>query len=256
MQWSRAFLTKEMAESTVMEFTPQKIELGTPQKALDYIAKKAGSDFRMNESIQVHTGVDVIEEADTAEKVEQRALEMLQEIQQSAYDQAYQLGLDEGRDQAFKEASEKIAADLLSFEETLKSIENMKVELLSQNEAHFLKLLYHMASRLAVQEVEQHDEAILEVLRRAISLAQDLEDIHVEMNPTQVAFVETLKNHQGREFEFLKRLRIDGNEKIRVGGCVIQTNSGEIDAQIETRLEQLWKSLSEVIPKVNDRITE
>ena len=92
--------------------------------------------------------------------------------------------------------------------------------------------------------------------RRAISLAQDLEDIHVEMNPTQVAFVETLKNHQGREFEFLKRLRIDGNEKIRVGGCVIQTNSGEIDAQIETRLEQLWKSLSEVIPKVNDRITE
>lgn len=41
---------------------------------------------------------------------------------------------------------------------------------------------------------------------------------------------------------------------IKSGGCVIETNYGEIDAQVEQRLEQLWASINPALPKVKNVI--
>lgn len=255
MQWSRSVLPKEVAESKVMEYTPQKIDLGSPKQALEYIERKHGSDFRMNESVQIHTGVDRIEQLSDEERVEQRALEMLADIQQKAYQEAQALGLEDGRKQAFQEASAMIAEKLDHLEALLGSLTRVKEEILSQNEAHMIKLLYHMASRVAGVHLEQDNQAVVEVLRNAVALAQEEENVRVEMHPSQVEFIEELRKQNGREFEFLKKIRFEPSERIKAGGCVVETNYGEIDARVETRLEKLWETLKDVVPKVKDSVS-
>lgn len=255
MPWSRAILSKAVAETKVMEFKPQKIELGSPEQALEYVRRKQGTDFRMNDHVQVYTGVDRIEQANDDERVEQRALEMLADVQKKAYDEAYQLGLDEGRKKAFDDVSADITKKMEELDGLLGMIGGIKNEILSQNETHMMKLLYHMASRIAGVQIAQDDSAVVEILRGAVSLAQDEENVRVEMHPSQIEFVEELRTRQGREFEFLKKIRFSPNESIRPGGCIVETNYGEIDARMETRLEQLWTALSEAVPKVKDRIT-
>lgn len=255
MQWSRAVLPKIVAETKVMEYTPQKIDLGSPKQALEYIERKHGSDFRMNESVQIHTGVDQIERVSDEERVEQRALEMLADIQQKAYQEAQALGLEDGRKQAFSEVSAMIAEKLDRLEELLGSMTRVKEEIRAQNEAHMIKLLYHMASRVAGVHLENHNEAIVEILRSAVSLAQDEENIRVELHPSQVEFIEEIRKQNGREFEFLKKIRFEPGLRIKPGGCVVETNYGEIDARIETRLEKLWETLKDAVPKVKDEIS-
>lgn len=252
---SKSFLPKELADATVMEFKPQAISLGTPQPALDHLQRKPGSDFRMNESVQVYTGIDRIEEVNDAERVEKRALEMLAEIQQNAYQEAYNLGLDEGRKRAFEEKSSDIATQMGQLEQLIAALTNLKAELLSQNESHLMKLLFHMAERITMTHLEKDNEAVVEVLRSAVALAQTEENIRVEMSPQQIEFIEELRKQTGREVEFLRKIRFEPNAEMKPGGCVIETNYGEIDARIETRLQKLWETLSEALPKVKDKLT-
>lgn len=255
MQWSnKSYLPKDEAATKVLEFVPQKLDMGTPEAAMEYVRRKPGSDFRMNDQVQVTTGVDQIERADEEERAEQRSLELLAEIQQNAYKEAYQLGLDEGRTKAYEDVSGTIAEKMAQFTDLLQSLSNMKVEVLSQNEAHIVTLVYQMASRIAMAHLEENPAAVVDVLRGAVALAQDEENVVVQMHPDQIEFIEELRKQTNREFDFLKKIRLEPDAKMRAGGCVVETNYGEIDARVETRLQQLWENLKDTMPKVKDKI--
>jgi len=261
MQWSNAsrlsksVLPKEVAEKTVLEFVPVRFDLGTPEQALNYLAeKKKGSDFRMNDAVRVQTGIDQVEQSSEEEKVEAAALEKLKEIQEGAYQEAYNLGLEEGRKEAFEQVSAQIAERMETMDSLLNTIKDMKKEMASFNEAHLVQLAFRMAARLAKTELQNNNEAMIQILRDAVSLSQDEENITVRVSQSQFEFLEELKKETGREFEFVKRIRFEPSAEIADGGCIVETNYGEVDARIEQRIEQLWSVLAENIPKVKDKI--
>lgn len=261
MQWSNAnrvaksVLSKEMAEKTVLEFVPVRFDLGTPEQALNYLAEKGkGSDFRMNDAVRVQTGIDQVEKGSEEERVEVAALEKLKEIQEGAYKEAYNLGLEEGRKQAFEAVSTEIAERMQSLDTLLNAIKDIKKEIASFNEAHLIQLVFRMASRLAKTELSGNNEAMIQILRDSVSLSQDEENITVHVSQSQFEFLEELKKETGREFEFIKRIRFEPSADVSDGGCIVETNYGEVDARIEQRIEQLWTVLSENTPKVKDKV--
>lgn len=259
MQWSNrnssTVLSKEVAEKTVLEFVPVRFDLGTPEQAMNYLAeKKKGSDFRMNDAVRVQTGIDQVEKVSEEQKVEEAALEKLKEIQEQAYQEAYQLGLEEGRKEAFENVSGEIAEKLQSLDQLLLAIKDIKTEMASFNESHLLKLTFMMAARLAKTELQSNNEAMISILRDAVGLAQDEEDVTVHVSPSQFEFLEQLKQETGRDFEFIKKIHFEPSGDVTDGGCIVETNYGEVDSRIEQRVEQLWTVLSENMPKVKDRI--
>jgi len=255
MPWSKAVLPKIAAKEVVLEYVPKKFDLGTPQQALDYLEqKKRGADFRLNETLRIQTGVDEIEKVTEQEKVEARALELLKEVQENAYKEAYELGLHEGRHEAFGKFSKEIEEKLVSLESLLHSLEEGKKELVNFNEAQLVQLVFQIATKIARTEVERNDEAVIEVLRAAVNLAQDEENVTVRVAPEQHEFVEELKKQHGRQFEFLKKIKIEPGEEISKGGCVVETTYGEVDARVEQRVQSLWETLVENAPKIKPKI--
>jgi flagellar assembly protein FliH len=260
MPWSKAdlsksILRKDKAEKTVLEFTPPRFDLGTPNQALDYLKQIVrGSDFRMNDAIRLQTGVDKIEHSKDDEKIEVAALEKLKEIQEGAYQEAYNLGLEEGRNLAFQKQSKEISTRLDTMDALLSTIINLKEDLRAHNEAHLIRLVFQMATRLAKVEVTTNNESVVSVLKDAIRLAQDEENVTVRVSNDQFEFFEELKKNTGREFDFLKKIRFEPSADITAGGCIVETNYGEVDARVEQRIAQLWATLSENIPKVKDKI--
>lgn len=255
MPWSKNVLSKEQAEKTVLDFVPAKFNLGTPDQAETYFSeKKRGSDFRMNDTIRMQTGVDQVEKVSEAEKIEAGALERLKEVQEEAYAKAYELGLIEGRKEAFTVVSNEINEKMSEFDQVLVQIKELKKELSTFNESHLIRLAFEMASRLAKSKLENNNEAMVEILRDAIGLAQDEEEITVRVSANQFEFLEELKKETSREFEFTKKIRFEPSADITDGGCIIETNYGEVDARLEQRVAQLWATLSENIPKVKDKV--
>lgn len=255
MPWSKAVLPKALAHERVLEFVPKKFDLGTPDQAMEYLAlKQRGADFHLSDALRVQTGIDEIEKSREEERIELRALELLKDIQEPAYKEAYELGLSEGRQEAFNKFSSEISEKLETLATMLTSLETAKTEILNYNEAHMMTLVFQVASKLARVEVERNDQALVEVLRGAVSLAQDEEQITVRVAPSQHEFVEELKKQNGRQFEFLKNIRFEPSEDVTAGGCIVETNYGEVDARVEQRVASLWNAFAEQMPKIKPKV--
>lgn len=255
MQWSKFVLPKDVAAAKVLDYKPTHFNLGTPDQALDYLKEKSqGSDFRMNDTIRVQTGIDQLEKESEAERVEKATLERLKEVQEDAYQQAYQLGREEGHKDAFERMSSEINQRLQDLDQLLTTVGRMKTEMVSFNEAHILKTILQMASKLARKEVNASPESLLAVIRESVSLSQDEENVLVLIAQEQLEFIEGLQGQMGRELEFLKKVKIQASPEVSIGGCIVQTNYGEVDARIEQRIDTLWQAVSENLPKTKDKI--
>ena len=90
------------------------------------------------------------------------------------------------------------------------------------------------------------------------SLPEEVEFIINDSQPTllilenalQVKKILGLKN----QFDFLKKISLEPNKNINAGGCIVQTNYGEVDSRIDQRLEKLWDNLKEALPKVKSEL--
>lgn len=256
MPWyNRSVLKKESAESRVMEFTPAKFDLGTSLQALEYMEeRKKGSDFLMNPVIQIQTGVDQLQSENIDKMAEELALNKIQEIQENSYKEGYELGLDEGLKKAYQEKNSELISKLDEFESLMERLIQIKKDLEIHNESHLVRLIYHMVERVSLRHVELDNNILVDVMRQSLSLAQDEENVVVQVSKSQYEFIEDLKKQTAREFDFLRKITIEPNENITAGGCIVQTNYGEVDSRTEQRLEKLWNNLKESLPKVKNEI--
>ncbi len=257
MHLSKTILKSDVVPKKVLEYVPPKFELGTSAEAKNYLDGRMAkrNDFRMSDVIRVQTGVEKVEASNVEEDVEKKVLERLKDVQESAYQEAYQLGLDEGKQEAYQKAEGEIKARLESFDQLLSSVGNLKSDLVKNNEAHIVQLAFHMAKRMAHAQLEMDPSVVTGVIRDAIEKAQVEEEVTVQVAPSQIEFLESLKGESGREFEFMKKLKLEPVEGIAAGGCVIQTNYGEIDARIEGRVEKLWEAVKESLHRVKDKVS-
>jgi flagellar assembly protein FliH len=243
-------------EGRVLEYKLHKFDTGVSQPAVDFleIKKRMQNDFHLSEVISVQTGVSKVEAKALEDEVEQRTLDKLRDVQESAYQEAYALGLEEGRKEAFQKTSTEIDENLAQLSQMMQVLEKMKAELLRFNEVHLVKLVLHIATKIAHHEAQVNNDILVSIMKKAIETAQIEEEITVQVSPSQFDFLEKLKKETGRQFEFLKKVKLAPNDTVTVGGCIIETNYGVVDARLEERISKLWETMSENLYKVKDKI--
>ena len=254
MRWSRILrdessqIQKEL--TTIVEFSPKDFNIGTPQQAIDYLDfKRQGSDFVMSDVVRTTTGVEQIEKETEESKIEFAVLERVAEIQRQAYDEGFRLGTEEGLKDAFNKKTKDLNESISQIYKLLNSLNDLKKELITQNERHFVGLIYDLAERIAFLEIERRPEAVMNIIVKAIEQAQLQEEIKVTVSSSQLAFIESIKAVQEQKNEILKNVKIQSSDDVKPGGCIIETNYGVIDAQVRERTEKLWEELSALLPK-------
>lgn len=256
---SKVVLSKEEAERLAVAYSPRKFPATISKTASDFVAFQAANQgdpsvagFRLDKIVSQQTGVAELERLSIEEKVEREALTRLKELQENAYQQAYQLGLEEGREKAYLESQEHIKQSLASLHSLITSIENLKSDLVTYNETHIVRLCYYMAKRLAMGEIAEKRDLILTVVSQAIQSAQSDEELTVRLSENDLQFIEQMKEKLPKEFETLKRAKLEASGEIMDGGCVVETNYGNVDATVEQRIDKLWDAIAGKLPKVKD----
>lgn len=183
---------------------------------------------------------------------EMLALEQIKAIEEKAYQEAYQLGLKEGHEKAFAEANQEIQERMDSLKELAQNLAYMKTNVLARNEIHIVKTLYFLAQRIALREIEKDEKRILPLLQKLIEEAQNMENVVVRLSPADYKFVTQSQLATQKGWEFLEKVKFLESIDIKAGGCVLESNYGVIDASLEERIEKLWVTVEEKIPKLDE----
>lgn len=259
MRWSNIVkhnqTDTEKAEVTVLNYTPKQFDLGTPDSAMEYLKEKAqGSDFVMSDVLRATTGIEEIERRTEEQKIELKVLEKIAVLQEDAYQKAYDLGFEEGRQKAIEEKGAELQQKSDDLDQLLLNINLLKEEMCRQNEAHMMKMIYEIATRLAFDHVHENQDVVLKVIKKSIEEAQADENVNVLVANEQFEFLEKLKQTKTRENEFLQKVKFIASDTVSVGSCVVETNYGVIDARIEERVSKLWSEFKQAVPKVKSPI--
>ena len=111
-----------------------------------------------------------------------------------------------------------------------------------------------MASKIAMIEIEQNPQFILEVLKQVTEAAQSDQKMVIKVASADLKFINEAHASLGKNFDFIKNLKLEEDTELSAGGCKIETNYGSINATVEQRVEKLWDSLAQKLPRSKDKI--
>jgi flagellar assembly protein FliH len=248
-------LLKDDADTRVIEFTPREFPNKISEAAVKFVkfqATENSNDFKIDRIVSMTTGIAELEKISLSERVEAEALVRLKAMQEEAYQQGYDLGRDEGQESAYLEKTQDLSQRISQIDAVVSSLTVLKNQLVKQNEVSLVELVFKIAEKIAMTELKMNPELVMAVLQQAAAETQDEESIVIRLAQSDIEFIEAAKTRLGQEFEFLKRAKIEASAEVVAGGCMLITNFGQVDATVEKRIEKVWQSLHEKLPKKTD----
>ncbi len=149
---------------------------------------------------------------------------------------AYAKGYAEGKAAGIQEENAKITASVNDFQIIISSFERLKSEIYKQSETNAVKIALAVAKKIVLREVSVDKDIILSVVKQALGKIMGQEHIKIKINPDDLKII---KKHgiDNSELPFNKGIAVfEEDPEITCGGCVVETDSGDIDARIESQL--------------------
>ncbi len=128
-------------------------------------------------------------------------------------------------------------------EQMREEIVGLEARMLKEVDGEVLRAALRTAQELLETELEQRDDAIVDIACAALVTARDAREIILRVHPRHAA---VLRRQSDRLLSILGRAReieVREDRKAKTGGVLIQTESGVIDAQMQTQLEEIARVL-------------
>jgi type III secretion protein L len=158
--------------------------------------------------------------AEILEKVKIEAEELKEKTKQEATEQGFQAGL------------ESFNKHLLALDEELK-------ELRAEIQKKMLPLTLSAARKIIGEELRIHPDRIVDIVLNSLKPVTQHKKIVIYVNKSDLEALEREKPKIKQIFEHLQSLSIQERSDIEPGGCMIETEAGIINAQLENQ----WRAL-------------
>lgn len=155
---------------------------------------------------------------------------------------------EEGRRQAELVANAQLMQQRKEMQELqngiLHSLKQMLPQMAQEMETALIELAMESAKKIS-GAIKIDVKLVENVVRQALTQIQDTSNICVQLHPDDLALLTKHKSPLLTDVPENGQLRFATSEEITPGGCIVQTRFGIIDAQRETKLEQLRKAVNQ-----------
>lgn len=226
----------------------------------DTILKSAEIEKKQEEEQKRDREKEKVEDVSPEEKPQPMTAEQLhvlsEEARQEGYAEGYNEGLKKGTDQGLekgtkqgqKKAYDEKKADLIDTQNRLRGIAQCLFEPMQQQtellENTIVDMVTMLAKNLIRQEITQSPIALFHIVQRAVnSLPIGEKNITIILNDADADLMENILTAKKSSW------RIERDNDVTSGGCLVKTENSFIDYEIENRLKQY---LDEVVYQGDD----
>ncbi|HZT12982.1 MAG TPA: FliH/SctL family protein [Candidatus Baltobacteraceae bacterium] len=161
------------------------------------------------------------------------------QIEAEAKEHGFQAGVGDGRSAAQAEMDEML--------ETMRGLVEMarieRHKIIETAEPEIVRLAVYIAERVLSQHVAIDHNAVVEMVRSAITRLVNREKVTVRVNP---ADMQMMREHREQLMSSndIDHLRVIEDQRVDRGGVVIETESGTIDSKVSTQLREVRRLLA------------
>ncbi|WP_158232435.1 flagellar assembly protein FliH [Sporosarcina sp. P13] len=166
-----------------------------------------------------------------------------EQLQQSAYDEGFQTGFEDGRNKAIADMREMTEA---ANETTTLSYQNA-TQYLINSERVILDIAIRSAEQIINKALEDDDETYLSIVRKGIKEAQEMKEIKLFVPTEYFKMVTHNRSELASIFPPETPFLIFVNEDFSETDCIIETNHGRIVVSVDEQLNELKEQLVKVM---------
>ena len=152
-------------------------------------------------------------------------------------------GFHEGYDLGINQAEEEFRAQKLEMQALIQLAYEEKAKIIQQSESFLLALSVKVAEKVIKEELKQHNDQLLNVVKQALKHIEETEDVVMQVSPDDYSivlpFLDELQTYVRDDSE-LKLIPLANLEK---GGCMIHTANGSYDVTVDGQLQEIKTQL-------------
>ncbi len=172
-------------------------------------------------------------------KQQEDARKSVREAFEKGKAEGLRIGTEKGTAEAaavYKKNIGEIQQNVVSF---LKKIEDSKREIFSHSEHIILKLCLEISKKIIASEISTRQDVILNVTRKALSYIAEREKLVIRVAPDDLNILNENRDFWEPVTEKLKDVIIEPDERVNRGSCIIESNSGTVDARLGVQMDEI-----------------
>ncbi len=151
--------------------------------------------------------------------------------------EAYRRGLKKGKQDGLKLMREELEPVLNRFVKAAFQLEETNQALLMRAEVEAVSLSLAIAEKIIHQEVKTNKDIIRNVAKAALQKIVDHKQIKIRLSSSDYKCLKDIKPELLDLQDKFETLSFEKDDSITTGGCVIETELGDIDARIESQIQ-------------------
>lgn len=204
---------------------------------------------------------DITRDRDAALRIHEspvdRARSLVQEAQEEAEslvsvarqeaDSIRAIAYQEGLEMARREFEEDKSALTERVAQTIEDIRLQVDEFWVSMEPELLKLAVDIARKVIHREVSENQEIILNMVKIALYQIRDRQTLKIRVNPADYELLRGHKEEIMSSCDGMRTLDIIEDRRVEQGGCLVESDNGNLDARIGSQLREVERALLEAV---------
>jgi flagellar assembly protein FliH len=183
------------------------------------------ADEALFEPVNVAEGMIALSEEELASKIEE----------------AYNKGIEDER----RQADDDLAGICSALTEAISIVSRLRERIVKESEDELLKLSFVLAKKIIRQEIKQDRQIMAQVVSEALREFPEQHDIIICLHPEDYQVISSNRELFLAGVGNDRQITLKPDEAMSVGGCVVESSTGVIDARIEAQLDEIYRSLVE-----------
>jgi flagellar assembly protein FliH len=151
--------------------------------------------------------------------------------------QSYEKGFQEGQKAGIASQNQEIESVVKSLHQAILHIQNVRKEIFHTIEHEVVELALAIARKVVCNEVKTNKEVVVCVAKEALRRVEAPGRIKIRLNPADLDFITDTKTQISTLVNQMDNVTFEAEKSVSRGGCMIETDMGDIDARIEKQFQ-------------------
>lgn len=162
--------------------------------------------------------------------------------------QARDRGYEDGRNKGYDEGKEEVSRLVNSLNKIISATIDRRNEIIKNVEKQ-LVLIVVLIARKVVKSISEHQKGIvMQNIREALKKVRGRTDVVIRVNIEDLELTTEHKEEFIKMVEDIQNVSILEDSTVDKGGCIIETDFGNIDARIANQFDEIEERIKEIMP--------
>ncbi len=214
------------------------------QVAFDEVRRKSDQAKKVRQEAEDHRRAIIEAARQEAARIEQEARDRVAALQKETWTK----GFDEGREAGFKAGEAEVKRLVERLHVVLASAIEKRNQIIEESESQLVNLVLQISQKVIKVLSENQKNVVINNVIQSLRKLKSRGDVVIRVNIADLDLATQHTQDFLKMVENVKSVTILEDSTVDKGGCVIETDFGEIDARIASQLQEIEERILELAP--------